>query len=66
VGESQRASLSVGEIKKMAFTDSHTTLNLVTLDKTPDKVESKKVVLSEDAFAICQLLETLVNTSRKS
>ena len=45
----------------MAFRDQYTTASLVTLDITSGKLESKKVVLSNDALAIGELLESLIN-----
>lgn len=44
---------------EMSFSNRYTTESRVLADK--DGVESKKVVLSEDAMAIGLLLETLSN-----
>lgn len=45
----------------MSIKEKYTTQDLITSDKTQDKIESKKIPLSNDAYAIAQLLETLIN-----
>ncbi len=49
----------------MGFKDKYTTASLITSDISPDKKEKDKIPLSNDAYAIGELLETLINTSRK-
>jgi hypothetical protein len=45
----------------MSFKDKYTTANLITSDTSPDKKEKDKVVLSNDAMAIGELLECFIN-----
>jgi hypothetical protein len=51
---------SLGEII-MAVADKYTTDVLISTDVSIEQAEKKKIVLSNDAYAICQLLETLSN-----
>jgi RNase H-fold protein (predicted Holliday junction resolvase) len=52
--------------EKIVFVDEsvkgkYTTADLIASDVSVEKVESKKIVLSNDALAVCQLLETFIN-----
>lgn len=49
----------------MNFKDKYTTNDLISADLSISKVEKDKTVLSNDAYAIGQLLETLINTMRR-
>lgn len=48
----------------MNFKDKYTTADLIAADLSPSKEEKDKTVLSNDAYAIGQLLETLINMTR--
>lgn len=43
------------------FTDKYTTNELIAADYSESKIEKEKTVLSNDAYAIGQLLECLIN-----
>lgn len=49
----------------MKFKDKFTTKELIDADLSQSKIEKDKTVLSNDAYAIGQLLETLINTMRR-
>jgi hypothetical protein len=50
------------------FSEKYTTADKVQKEKDDssvlEKVESKKVVLSNDAYASCEMTELLINTMR--
>ena len=48
----------------MVFHENYTTTEKISKDDSPEKKESKKIVLSNDAFAVGELLELLINTTR--
>ena len=48
----------------MSFHEKYTTEEKKAKDESLDKIESKKTVLSNDAFATGELLELLINTWR--
>jgi hypothetical protein len=50
----------------MSFKEKYTTADLITSDTSLEKKEKEKIVLSNDAYAIGQLLETLINTARSN
>ena len=45
----------------MVFRDKYTTADLIASDDTPDKKEKTKIIISNDALAIGELLEVLIN-----
>jgi len=45
----------------MNFREKYTTADLIAEDKTPDKKEKDKMILSNDALAIGELLECWIN-----
>jgi len=45
----------------MAFRDKYTTDALILKDPDPKKPEKNKIILSNDALAIGELLECLIN-----
>lgn len=49
----------------MSFKEKYTTQDLITSDKSLDKLESKKIVLSNDAFVVAELLEHLIDKGLK-
>lgn len=48
----------------MGFKEKYTTKEKVEKDESVGKVEGKKVVLTPEGFAQCELLELLINTLR--
>jgi hypothetical protein len=44
----------------MSFKEKYTTERLILDDKTEDKIESTKTVLTNDTFATCELLDELI------
>ena len=57
----EKPVLSTIYVSDNSVKGKYTTADLVAADVSVDKVESKKIVLSNDALAVCQLLETFVN-----
>lgn len=44
----------------MSFKDKCTTADLISADKSDEKLESQKMTLSNDAYIISELLEALI------
>lgn len=54
-------------VDKMSFKEKYTTADVLSVEVLIDKntKEKDKVILSNDAYAIGELLETLINTMRR-
>lgn len=50
----------------MGFSDKHTTADKISKDSSQEKKEKDKIVISNDAFALGELLECLINTMRRN
>ena len=66
MGEIELIAVSEKPVLELSISDNsvkgkYTTADLIASDSSIDKVESKKIVLSNDALAVCQLLETFIN-----
>ena len=48
----------------LAFRDKYSTSELVAKDMSLEKKEKDKIILSNDAMAIGEMLELLINTMR--
>lgn len=49
------------EVSKVSFRDKYTTSDLVAKDDTLEKKEKDKLVISNDSYALNEVLETLTN-----
>lgn len=49
-------------VLKVVFSEKYTTQEKISKDISKDKEESKKTVLTNDAFALGKQLELLINT----
>lgn len=47
------------EKNRMSFKDKYTTSELITKDTSPDKKEKDKTIISTDAYAIGELLDSI-------